>query len=153
MIQLNATTNTKNGQNGPNCRKWSNNTNNTKNGENYAKMAQPNGKNDPKWGQCCNIVSVQSVSRLSIELLQRTLTNFVGAVVVPQLVERSLPITEVRGSNPVIGKNVYWTFFCQLYWNDENKEKEAGKGPFFKKLCKRKVLLYRWAPVWQPRTQ
>ena len=31
------------------------------------------------------------------------------------------------------GKNLYWTFFCQLYWNDENKEKEAGKGPFFKK--------------------
>ena len=27
------------------------------------------------------------------------------AVVVAQLVERSLPITEVRGSNPVIGKN------------------------------------------------
>ena len=36
---------------------------------------------------------------------------------VAQLVERSLPIPEVRGSNPVIGKNlfIYWTFvFCQL---------------------------------------
>ena len=25
----------------------------------------------------------------------------------PQLVERSLPISKVRGSNPVIGKNIY----------------------------------------------
>ena len=30
-----------------------------------------------------------------------------GAVVVAQLVERSLPIPEVRGSNPVIGKKLY----------------------------------------------
>ena len=28
-------------------------------------------------------------------------------VVVAQLVERLLPIPEVRGSNPVIGKNLY----------------------------------------------
>ena len=39
------------------------------------------------------------------------------------------PIPEVRSSNPVFGKN--FTFYCQLYWKDENKEKEAGKGPFF----------------------
>ena len=32
------------------------------------------------------------------------------AVVVAQLVERSLPIPEVRGSNPVIGKNLNLTF-------------------------------------------
>ena len=52
------------------------------------------------------------------------------AVVVAQLVEWPLPIPEVYGSNPVIGK-IYWTFvFCQLYWKDENKEKEAGNGPF-----------------------
>ena len=31
----------------------------------------------------------------------------VRAVVVAQLVERSLPIPEVRGSNPVIGKNLF----------------------------------------------
>ena len=30
-----------------------------------------------------------------------------GAVVVAQLVERSLPIPEVRGSNPAIGKNLF----------------------------------------------
>ena len=32
-----------------------------------------------------------------------------GAVVVAQLVERSLPIPEVRGSNPVIGKKIIYT--------------------------------------------
>ena len=32
------------------------------------------------------------------------ITHFQGAVVVAQLVERSLLIPEVRGSNPVIGK-------------------------------------------------
>ena len=31
----------------------------------------------------------------------------IWAVVVAQLVERSLPIPEVRGSNPVIGKNLF----------------------------------------------
>ena len=60
-----------------------------------------------------------------------------GAVVVAQLVEQSLPIPEVRGSNPVIGKIlfIYWTFvYCQLcVEKDENKEKEAGFGSFFKK--------------------
>ena len=50
-----------------------------------------------------------------------------------QLVERLLPIPEVRGSNPVIGKIVLNIVYCQLYWKDENKEKEAGNGPFFKK--------------------
>ena len=33
--------------------------------------------------------------------------NTTWAVVVAQLVERLLPIPEVRGSNPVIGKNLY----------------------------------------------
>ena len=36
------------------------------------------------------------------------------AVVVAQLVERSLPTLEVRGSNPVIGKLLYRTFICLL---------------------------------------
>ena len=50
-----------------------------------------------------------------------------------QLVERSLPNPEVRGSNPVIGK-IYWTFiYCQLYWKDENKEKRGREWPIFKK--------------------
>ena len=54
------------------------------------------------------------------------------AVVVAQLVERSLPIPEVRGSNPVIGKNlsIHLTIvYCQLCI--EKKKKEAGDGPFF----------------------
>ena len=46
-----------------------------------------------------------------------------------QIVERSLPPPEVRGSNPVIG-NLF--VYCQLYSKDENKEKEAGNGPFLK---------------------
>ena len=58
-----------------------------------------------------------------------------GAVVVAQLVERSIPIPEVCGSNPVIGyKFIYILNICLLstvYWKDENKEKEAGNGPYF----------------------
>ena len=53
---------------------------------------------------------------------------------VAQLVERLLLTPEVRGSNPVIGKLLYGTFvYCQLYWKDENKEKEAENKPFIKK--------------------
>ena len=64
------------------------------------------------------------------------------AVVVAQLVERSLLIPEVRGSNPVIGK-IYWIFvYCQLYWKDENKGKEAGNCPFFLKKTLSLLLLY-----------
>ena len=56
-----------------------------------------------------------------------------GSGCVAQLVERSLQIPEVRGSNPVIGKillNI--CLLSTVYWNDENKEKEAGNGPFKK---------------------
>ena len=37
-----------------------------------------------------------------------------GAVVVAQLVERSLPTPEVRGSNPVIAKLLYRYTICLL---------------------------------------
>ena len=52
-----------------------------------------------------------------------------------QFEERLLPIPKEPGSNPVIG-NFYWTFiYCQLFEEkDENKEKEAGNGPFKKKI-------------------
>ena len=53
-----------------------------------------------------------------------------------QLVEWSLPITEVRGLNPVIGKNLFILNICLLstmYCKDENKEIKAGNGPFLKK--------------------
>ena len=49
-------------------------------------------------------------------------------VVVAQLVERSLPIPEIRCLNPVITINSIknWN------WKDENKEKEGGNGPIIK---------------------
>ena len=54
-----------------------------------------------------------------------------------QLVERSLPIPEILGSNPVIGKTllIYLTFvYCQLCIEKMKIEKkEAGNGPFKKK--------------------
>ena len=52
--------------------------------------------------------------------------HYFWAVVVAQLVKQSLPTQEVGGKN--ILKN-----YCQLYWKDKNKEKEAENGPFFKK--------------------
>ena len=56
-----------------------------------------------------------------------------GAVVVAQLEERSLPISDVRGLNPVIGKNLL-NIYCQLCIEKTKiKEKEAGNCPFFKK--------------------
>ena len=54
-------------------------------------------------------------------------------MVVAQLVERSLLIPEVRGSNSVIGKNSYSTFTVNC------QEKEAGNGPFVK-------LIYEYLP-------
>ena len=66
-----------------------------------------------------------------------------GAVVVAQLVERALPIPEVRGSNPDIGINLFRLNIClqsTVYWKDENKEKEAGNGPFYIKKTKEKSI-------------
>ena len=41
-------------------------------------------------------------------------------------------------------QNLNWTLvYCQLYWKDENKEKEAGNGPFKKTI----ELLHFWANV------
>ena len=54
-------------------------------------------------------------------------------MVVAQLVERSLPISEVRGSYPVIGKKLYWTFNVNWIEKMKIKKKVAGNGPFLKK--------------------
>ena len=56
-------------------------------------------------------------------------------MVVAQLVERSLPTLEVRGSNSVIGKKICWILIvnCVEIWKDKNKEKESGIGPFLNK--------------------
>ena len=69
---------------------------------------------------------------------------YLWAVVVAQLVERPLPIPEVHGSNPVIGKNLYILNTCLLstvYWKDVNKEKEAENGPFF--IYKKTICTYK----------
>ena len=57
-----------------------------------------------------------------------------GSGCVAQLVERSLPIPEVRGSNPVISK-IYWTFvYCQLCIEKTKIKKKRGREwPIFKR--------------------
>ena len=59
-----------------------------------------------------------------------------GVVAVAQLAERPLPILEVRGSNPVIGKNVYIEHLFTVNCIEKTKimEKEAGNDPFKKIL-------------------
>ena len=52
-----------------------------------------------------------------------------GEVVVAHLLEQSLSIPEVRGSNPVIGKNLYWIFTVNCLEKMIIKKKEAGNGP------------------------
>ena len=63
----------------------------------------------------------------------------VWAVVVTQLVKQSLPTSEVRGSNPVIGKLLYRAFNCLPTVNCIEKTKIKKKRPgmvLFKKKCK-----------------
>ena len=56
------------------------------------------------------------------------------AVVVAQLVERLLPIPEVRGSNPVIGKiYIHHLLTVNCIEKKKTKKKEAGNGPFKKR--------------------
>ena len=63
----------------------------------------------------------------------------VRAVVVAQLVERSLPIPEVRSLNPVIGKNLF--VYCQLCIEKMKiKKKRPGMAHFFKKNLPYKAL-------------
>ena len=56
---------------------------------------------------------------LILDELHLKLLSVAWAVVVAQLDEWSLSTPDVRGSNPVSGKNFYWT----LYWKDENKKR------------------------------
>ena len=56
----------------------------------------------------------------------------VWAVVVAQLVERSLPTPDIRGSNPNLSKVLSTN--CKLNRKDENAEKEARNGPYLIKL-------------------
>ena len=81
---------------------------------------------------------LKAISNISVRELH-VLKIEVRAVVVVQLVERSLPTPEIHGSNPVIGKFYKLLTVFNLYWKDENKEKEAGRGPF---LIKSKYFLF-----------
>ena len=58
-------------------------------------------------------------------------------MVVAQLVEHSLPIPEVRGSNPVIGKYLFISNICILSTvcveKTKIKKKRPGMAHFFKK--------------------
>ena len=53
------------------------------------------------------------------------------AVVDAQLEERLLWTLEVRGSNPVIGKNFIQRFLSTIFEKTKIKKKEAVNGPFF----------------------
>ena len=89
--------------------------------------------------------------------------NYIRAVVVAQLVERSLPIPEVRSSIPVIGKQLFicWTFVCCQLCIEKTKIKRraAGNGPFKKiynyisvenTCCWGEVFLYGWPQQLNP---
>ena len=65
----------------------------------------------------------------TLKSLQKGTTNNRLAVVVAQLVERLLSIPEVRGSNPIIGKNLYIEHLFTV--NCIEKEKDAVNGPIF----------------------
>ena len=56
----------------------------------------------------------------------------IRAVDMAQLVWRPIPISEVRGSNPVIGKNLHieHLFTVNCIEKTKIKEKEVGNGPF-----------------------
>jgi len=55
-------------------------------------------------------------------------------VVVAQLVERSLPITKVLGSNPDIGKKYIEHFTVNCIEKTKIKEKRPGIAHFLKKV-------------------
>ena len=60
-------------------------------------------------------------------------TKKIWAVVVDHLVERSLPIPKVCGSNPIIGQKLYWTFTVNcIIEKTKIKEKRPGMAHFIK---------------------
>ena len=54
-------------------------------------------------------------------------------MVVAQFAETSIPVPEVRGSNPNSSKILWWTYFLLTVWKDEYREKEAVKKSHFYK--------------------
>ena len=69
------------------------------------------------------IPSQQSV--YIVQCFNLWIENIFGAVVVAQLVERLLPIPEVRDSNPVIGKKLNWIFTVNCI--ETTKIKKRGR--------------------------
>ena len=67
-----------------------------------------------------------------IEMLCKLFVDW--AVVVAQLVERLLPIPEVRGSNPVISKIYIEHFTVNCIEKTKIKKKRPGKAHFLRKL-------------------
>ena len=49
---------------------------------------------------------------------------------VAQMAEQSLPASESPGSNPAISNFYKERLFSAVCWKNENKEKDAGNGPF-----------------------
>ena len=46
-------------------------------------------------------------------------------------------------------QNLYWIVHCQLYWKDENKEKEAGNGPSKNIFSRNRLRMQHWSTrVW-----
>ena len=74
-------------------------------------------------------------------MVETPLYNQSWAVVVAQLVERSLPKPMVRGSYPVSSKNSYWTFvYCLLHWKGFSKEKWGREWKFFEEKSNQSCL-------------
>ena len=71
--------------------------------------------------------------------------NYLCIGVVAQLVEQSLPTPEIRGSNPVIGNLLYWSFICLLSTvpieKKKIKKKRPGMAHFIKKQTRMKKLI------------
>ena len=67
---------------------------------------------------------------LHLLLLNSSTDRQKGAVVVAQLDKRSLLIPEIRRSNPVIGKFLYWIYSLLTVEKTKIKKKEGGISPF-----------------------
>ena len=85
----------------------------------------------------CNEILIWGLNRndlayYSQSLLKQKIETW--AVVVAQLVEQSLPIIEVRGSNPVIGKKLYWIFTVNCIEKTKMKKKRPGMAHFLKNI-------------------
>ena len=70
------------------------------------------------------------------------------AVVVAQLAEQLVPIPEVCGLNPVIGKILQWTYLLLTVEKTSIKKIETGNGPIFLKIIATPVFSDLSVTVW-----